>query len=116
MPQTEVAHGDASHSCDEPLERPPSDDEAAARTALWLDEAAPDRVARQLDAVVHPELLEDVRTVTGDGLLADVQLVGDLVVRVRLGDELDDLELARREGLAACRVSSPRTFEMLADD
>ena len=31
---------------------------------------------------------------------ADVELGGDLLVRVALGDELDDLALARRERLA----------------
>src|SRR5215217_1544784 len=64
---------------------------------LWLDEAAADGVARQLDAVAHAELLEDVRAVTLDGLLADEQQVGDLLVGVGLGDQLDDLLLARRE-------------------
>jgi hypothetical protein len=36
-----------------------------------LDESAADGVAGQLDAVVHVELLEDVRAVALDGLRAD---------------------------------------------
>src|SRR5215475_5214893 len=35
------------------------------------DQSAADRVARELDAIAHPELLEDVRAVTLDGLLGD---------------------------------------------
>ena len=36
-----------------------------------------------------------------DGLLGDVQHRADLVVGVRLGDELDDLLLTRSQDLAA---------------
>src|SRR5215212_6809438 len=70
-----------------------------------LDEPAPDRVARELDAVAHPELLEDVRAVAFDGLLGDVQQLADLLVRVRLGDELDDLLLARSEQFVVQRLA-----------
>ena len=77
------------------------------RRTLRLDEAAADRVARQLDAVVHAELLEDVRAVALDGLLADHQRVGDLPGAVALGDQLDDLLLARGERLLAQRLIGP---------
>ena len=49
---------------------------AAARVrppVLRLDQPGPDRVARQLDAVAHPELAEDVGAVSLDGLERDVQ-------------------------------------------
>src|SRR4051812_28130771 len=59
-----------------------------------LDQAAADRVARQLDAVAHAELAEDVRPVALDGLRADHEDLGDLLRRVRLGDQLHHLELA----------------------
>ena len=65
-----------------------------------LDEAAADRVARQLDAVAHPELGQHVLAVALDGLGADRQQLRDLLGRVRLGDQLDDLELARRQRIA----------------
>jgi hypothetical protein len=44
---------------------------AVAIPKLGLDEAAPDRVAREFDAVPHAELLEHVRAVAVDGLDAD---------------------------------------------
>src|SRR4051794_16237807 len=86
------------------------------RRSLRLDEPAADRVPRELDAVVHAELLEDVRPVPCDRLLADVQLVGDLVVGVRLGDELDDLELPRGERVGPRRLAAAGALEMLAND
>src|ERR1700746_3595195 len=54
-----------------------------------LDEAAPDRVPGRLDPVAHPELLEDVRAVTLDGLPADHERRGDLLAGVPLRDQLD---------------------------
>src|SRR4051812_46541415 len=51
--------------------RPGCDRPRQARSRL--DEAAADRVTRELDPVAHPELLEDVRAVALDGLLADGQ-------------------------------------------
>lgn len=56
-----------------------------------LDQPVADRVARQLDPVAHPQLLEDVRAVPLDRLAADHELLGDLLVGVGLGDELHDL-------------------------
>ena len=60
-----------------------------------LDEPAPDRVADQLDAVAHPELAQEVPAVGLHGLLGEVQDLADLPVGVRLGDQLQDLLLAR---------------------
>lgn len=59
------------------------------------DQAAPDRVARYVHAVPHPELVEDVRAVPVDGLAADREQRGDLVAGLSLGDELEHLELPR---------------------
>src|SRR5215211_4655774 len=67
------------------------------RVMLGLYEAAPDGVSRELHAVAHPELREHVRPVRLDRLLGDLQGLRDLAVRVGLGDQLDHLELARRE-------------------
>ena len=47
--------------------------------ALGLDQSAADRVARELDPIAHAELVEDVLTVTLDGLDADEERVGDLL-------------------------------------
>ena len=71
----------------------------AAAAASRVDETSPDRVAGELDPVVHPELLEDVRPVALHRLRADHERGGDLVVGLRLGDQLDHLELARGEDL-----------------
>src|SRR3954447_23784603 len=66
---------------------------------LGLDQPALDRVPDQLDAVAHPELAQDVRAMRLDGLLGQVQRLGDRAVRVRLGDQLEDLLLARGQRL-----------------
>src|SRR3954449_5810246 len=80
---------------------------------LRLDEAAADRVAHELHAVAHPELAQQVAAVGLDGLLAEVQDLADLLVGVRLGDQLEDLLLARRERLlgAGGLVGHPLTHE-----
>src|SRR4051794_29504570 len=98
-----------------------SDENEAGRRAQWsfdaygrglrpgrslrLDEPSADGVAGELDAIAHPELLEDVRSVALHGLLRDEQHRGDVVVRVSLGDQLDDLLLARREQLPVRRLA-----------
>src|SRR5919198_6629800 len=80
-----------------------------------LYEPATNRVARQLDAVAHAELLEDVAAVVLDGLLRDHQRRGDLVARVTLGDELDDLELARSERVGGRGLAALGAAEVVAD-
>src|SRR4051794_28488834 len=72
---------------------------AGTRPTLGLGQPAPDRVAHELDAVAHAELAQQVRPVRLDRLLREVERLGDLLVRVRLGDQLQDLLLARRERL-----------------
>src|SRR3954465_15644590 len=70
---------------------------AGAAPNSGLDQPSPDRVARQLHAIGEPELLQDVRAMALDGLLGQHELVRDLAAAVSLGDQLDDLELARAE-------------------
>src|SRR6185437_11104651 len=65
--------------------------------ASRLDQSAPDRVAGELDAVAHAELVEDVLSVALDRLDADHELARDLLRGVRLRDQLQDLQLARRQ-------------------
>src|SRR5204862_5671062 len=76
------------------------------------DQAAADRVARQLDAIAHPELLEDVLAVTLDGLDADHELRGDLLRGVRLGDQLQHLELTRGEHVELRVVVEAALYEV----
>jgi hypothetical protein len=64
---------------------------------LGLNQPAPDRIAGELHAVTHPELLEHVRPVAFHGLLADDEQLGDLARGMALGHELHDLALARRQ-------------------
>src|SRR5437763_17174734 len=73
--------------------RTAGDGSAQARGGSGLDEAAPDRVANQLDPIAHAELAQHVGPVRLDRLLRDVQRQGDLGVGVRLGDQLHDLFL-----------------------
>src|SRR5262249_53551037 len=65
-----------------------------------IDEAVADRVASELHTVTHPELLEDVRTVAIDGLLADDERLGNLPVGVALGHELDHFGLSGGQRVA----------------
>src|SRR3954469_7880661 len=74
---------------------------AKEAVALRVDEAAADRVANELDAVAHPELSHRVGAMVLHGLFGQVEDLGDLLVRVRLGDELYDLFLAGRELVGA---------------
>ena len=88
---------------------------AGSPSATRLHQPAPNRVPRQLDPVVHPELVEDVRAVAVDGLLADHERVGDLPGAVALGDQLDDLLLARRERVLADRLLVASLTQVVAD-
>src|SRR5436309_2056864 len=85
-------------------------------TQLWRDQPTPDRVAREVDAVAHLELLEDVGPVPVDGLAADDEHSRDLVAGVALGDELDHLELAWRERVQRSRVAGLRAVEEVAHE
>jgi hypothetical protein len=72
------------------------------RDVLRLDQTAPDRIARQIDAVAHAELTEDVGSVAFDGLDAEDELRRDLLGALSLADELQDLELAWRQQFGGC--------------
>src|SRR5712691_1604529 len=78
-----------------------------------VDEARTDRVARQLDAVAHPEFLDDVRAVAVHRLLADDQRLGDRLARVALGHELEDLRLPGRQGAGGERLPVSRPSDPL---
>src|SRR5688500_10003961 len=60
-----------------------------------LDPALAHGVDDGLGAVVDGELAEDGAHVVLDGLLADAQRVGHLLVRHALRDVVEDLDLAR---------------------
>ena len=77
---------------------------ARSRPPLRLNQAAADRVAGELDTVVHAELAQDVRPVTLDRLLADHQRFGDLLTAIALGDQLDDLLLTGGQRILAQRL------------
>src|SRR6185295_983417 len=58
----------------------------------------PRRVTHQLGRVVDAELLHQAVAVVVGGLDADAEGAGDLLRRLALDDEMEDLALARREG------------------
>src|SRR4051795_9855209 len=82
---------------------------------LRVDQAAANRVARQVDAVAQPELLEDVRPVALDRLLAEDEQGGDLLRRVPLRDQLRDFFLARSQRVLAIRAAAVRVVEEVLD-
>src|SRR5919202_4048302 len=84
------------------------------RWASGGDEPAADRVAREVDAIAHAELLEHVGPVAVDGLAADHEQLGDLVAGVALGAELEHLELARGQRMEAVVVA--RAVEVVLDE
>src|SRR3990172_5978372 len=65
------------------------------------DEALAQGVADEVGAVLGVELGHDVGAVRLDGLDADVELLGDLLVGGALGDELEHLALAGGEEVVA---------------
>src|SRR5262249_23941916 len=76
---------------------------------------AADRIARQLGAIAHPQLVENVATVVVDRLARDHERVRDLVTRVTLSDQLHDLELAGGEWILGRRFTQTRPLEVVAD-
>src|SRR4051812_2954639 len=78
------------------------------------DQAAPNGVPRELDAVAHAELLQHVGPVAVDRLAADHQEVRDLVAGVAFGDKLEHLELAGREWIHV--VSAAGAIEVVAHE
>src|SRR6266511_2673802 len=86
---------------------------SSARTVATVEDRRPlldlqQLLAHRVDDRFHPrvqvQLLEDVADVVLDGVLGDVELLGDVAVVVALGDELEDLHLA---------VGEPRGGELL---
>jgi hypothetical protein len=55
-----------------------------------------------------------LRAMAVDRLLADHQMVGDLLARVALRDELDDLEFARRQGILRRSFPAAGAIEVVA--
>src|SRR5215208_7423586 len=74
-------------------------------SAFWALAGA--RQQRRLDAVAHLELLQDVRHVVLDGLLAEMQLHADFFIAIAGGDPLQDLPLPL--GKAVKRAGRMRT-------
>ena len=78
-----------------------------ARTTTYASvRPAADRVADELDAVAHAELAQQVRAVRLDGLLGQVQRLGDLLVGEGLGDQLQHFLLARGQRLLGAGARS----------
>src|SRR5664280_2814398 len=55
-------------------------------------------VRRCLDPVLHVQLLQGVVNMVLDGALRDREILADLLVTEAFGHELEDLELASRDG------------------
>src|SRR6185312_15355834 len=69
--------------------------------AFEANNALADGVTNEVGAIAGVELGHDVRLVRFHGLHADVELVGDALVRVPLGDELKHFAFARCQCLHA---------------
>jgi hypothetical protein len=82
---------------------PPDCGEASPQSAgvtrlrVELDDADFDGVFDEFGDVVEAEFFHDVGAVGLDGLDADVEAFGDLVVLEALGEELEDFAFARGE-------------------
>src|SRR5688572_33331749 len=79
-----------------------------AGDCLHIDQTALDRVANQLRSAREPELLLDVCAVRLDGADAEIEPLGDLVVRMAQGDQAQDLHLAVGEVVGRGRVGLGR--------
>src|SRR5215203_3510593 len=64
---------------------------------LWQDEALLDREQHELRRLVHAERAHEIRAVHGDRVDAQVEHHRDLLVRLAVRNELQDLLLALRE-------------------
>src|SRR6266550_7694876 len=62
------------------------------RVPLGLDQPLADRVEHGLRAIVDLQLLVHVADVVANGLLADAQPAGDLLVRESGGEQFEDLD------------------------
>ncbi len=57
------------------------------RSGIQFNESFPDGQDRGLSAVVDLELMEDIPHVVLDGLFAEVQIIGNFLVRLAIGDQ-----------------------------
>src|SRR5918992_587527 len=104
----------AGAECIQPTPCHPANTASDAR--LRLRQAAADGVASQVHPVAHPKLVEDVRAVTLDGLVADHKQLCDLPARVALGDQLDDLGLACGQRVLREFFALRRTLQVVPDE
>src|SRR5690349_17403214 len=65
-----------------------------SRALLHRNQALAQRIDRRLSAVRKVQLAKDIADVGLDGLLADDQRVGDLLVALALGDQTQHVHLA----------------------
>src|SRR5512132_1270265 len=75
------------------------EDDECCPPAELLDETPAERLGNRRRAVGRPELLEDVLEVGLHGVGRDVQALGDVPVGVSECEQLEDLDLPRRERL-----------------
>ena len=66
-----------------------------------IDQPVLQRVDDELRGLVDAERVHDVGAMHGDGVGAQLELDGDLLVRKAVANQLQDLELARRETTVA---------------
>src|SRR4051794_25538238 len=84
------------------------------RGGSGLDEADANGVAGQVDPIAQTQLLEQVRAVPVDGLLADAQHRGDLLAAVALRDQLQHLSFAFGQRACVRPVPRSRALDALA--
>ena len=84
--------------------RDPAGSRAAVAASVEGDEPGAQRVLDDLGHVVQVELAHGVGAVAVDGLAAEPEQLGDrLLLRVALGDQLEDLALASRSAARPAR-------------
>ena len=64
--------------------------------AVGLGDTRSHGLDSRLDAIVEVELGEDAGDVVGDGVGAEVEFVGDLVIAFAAGEPGEDFKFARR--------------------
>jgi len=89
---------------------------ASLRGSSWtgVDEAKAYRKLEQFGAISYPQLTQNLGAVVANRCLADVEPLGDDLVRQSLGQQPHDLLLASRQGLVTgCRVVRPLRLKIL---
>src|SRR5262249_50799142 len=88
----------------------------ASRPESTFEQSATDGVFDELSAAVQVELVHDVSAVGVNGLGANREPFGDLVVGVAFGDELQDLALALgQRAVAVALLAGAYALEVVAD-